>query len=168
MSDVQVISNNILIHNNKTYRCAVGENGFTGNPKEGDKATPLGVYPLRECWWRLDRLPKPKTVLPLRAIRENDGWCDDPASPHYNRHVKLPFAGSHEKLWLPEHVYDIIVPIGFNDNPVVPGRGSAIFFHLAQPGYSPTLGCIAVGLDDMLEILARLERNARIAIAPAV
>src|SRR5579872_7615309 len=128
---ITVNQTNSLVFQGKTYRCAVGENGFTDTPKEGGKATPLGVFPLRECWFRLDRLPRPETLLPLSVIRENDGWCDDPASPEYNRHVKLPFAASHEKLWHDEHTYDIIVPIGFNDDPVVPGMGSAIFLHIA-------------------------------------
>jgi len=164
MSDIRVISATALEFGGKRYRCAVGANGFTGTPREGGKATPLGTYPLRECWYRADRIAKPKTKLPLRVIEENDGWCDDPTQHDYNRHVKLPFCGSHENLFREEHTYDIIVPIGFNDGPVEPGKGSAIFFHLARHGYSPTLGCVAVSLPDMQEILPLLSPDSRIHI----
>ncbi len=162
MGDIRVTRADELSFEGKTYRCAVGENGFTGTPREGAKATPLGIYPLRECWYRPDRLKAPNTLLPLRMTREDDGWCDDPAHPQYNRHVKLPFSASHELLWRQEHVYDIIVPIGFNDSPVVPGMGSAIFLHLARPDYAPTLGCVAVSLADMLEILENAGTSTRI------
>jgi L,D-peptidoglycan transpeptidase YkuD (ErfK/YbiS/YcfS/YnhG family) len=111
-------------------------------------------------------MDKPITSLPLRVIQQNDGWCDDPAHAEYNHHVKLPFAASHETLWREEHVYDLIIPIGFNDAPVVAGLGSAIFFHLAKPDYSPTLGCVAVALPDMLEILAKIDTKTQMAITP--
>jgi L,D-peptidoglycan transpeptidase YkuD (ErfK/YbiS/YcfS/YnhG family) len=166
MPDIRIISRSELEFDGKTYRCAVGANGFTDTPKEGGKATPLGIYPLRECWYRADRMAKPATLLPLKVIHEDDGWCDDPTQPEYNRHVKLPYCGSHENLFREEHVYDIIVPIGFNDSPVVPGKGSAIFLHLAHADYSPTLGCVAVALDDMLLILEKLTLQSRIVIAP--
>ena len=166
MPDIHLISHSELEFEGKRYTCTIGENGFTDTPKEGGKATPLGVYALRECWYRADRLQKPKTSLPLKVINENDGWCDDPAHPDYNRHVKLPFSALHETLWRAEHIYDIIVPIGFNDNPVIPGKGSAIFFHLAKPDYSPTLGCVAIALPDMLEILLKIDKASRIVITP--
>jgi L,D-peptidoglycan transpeptidase YkuD (ErfK/YbiS/YcfS/YnhG family) len=148
------------------YRCVIGERGFTATHREGDRATPLGSYPLRECWYRADKIIKPETGLPLKIIRQDDGWCDDPTHPDYNKRVKLPFAASHEKLWRDDDTYDLIVPIGFNDDPVVPGKGSAIFLHLAKPGYPPTLGCVALSLPHMLEVLKRLDRDSRIVIAP--
>ncbi len=164
MTNIRVESTSELVFKGKKYRCAVGSNGFTDKPREGDKATPLGSYSLRECWYRTDRLETPETALPLRVIHENDGWCDESTHPQYNHHVKLPFAASHEKLWRDERIYDVIVPIGFNDAPVVAGVGSAIFFHLAKPNYSPTLGCVAVAFEDMLEILRNLSTDSRIEI----
>lgn len=164
MTDIRVTGSDRLIFEGKTYRCTIGKNGFTGNHKEGSKATPLGIYPLRACWYRPDRLKTPLTSLPLHEIKKDDGWCDDPTHPEYNRHVKLPFPASHEKLWRDEHVYDLIVPIGFNDSPPAPGLGSAIFFHLARPDYSPTLGCVAVTLLDMLAILERVDVKTRMVI----
>ncbi len=164
MSIIEVTGANVLLFSGKRYRCAVGLNGFTTEPHEGAKKTPVGTFALRECWYRTDRLARPVTGLPLRGIRRDDGWCDDPAHPDYNRHVKLPFSASHEKLWRGDHTYDIIVPIGFNDTEIIPGKGSAIFFHLAKPGYSPTLGCVAVALPDMLAILGKLDSQSEIVI----
>jgi len=163
---IHVLSPTELECDGKRYRCAIGASGFTGTPKEGDRATPLGTYLLRECWYRADRIARPETNLPLKIIHENDGWSDDPTQHDYNRHVKLPYCGSHENLMREEHTYDIIVPIGFNDEKIVPGKGSAIFFHLARSDYSPTLGCITVSLPDMLEILPKLSTQSRIVIAP--
>ena len=121
--------------------------------REGDGKSPLGVWPMRQVFYRPDRVVKPETQLPVVALSPDDGWCDDPADPAYNTHVKLPWPTSHEKLWRDDHVYDLIVVLGHNDDPVVPGMGSAIFMHLAREDYSGTEGCVALGLDDLLEVL---------------
>jgi L,D-peptidoglycan transpeptidase YkuD (ErfK/YbiS/YcfS/YnhG family) len=81
------------------------------------------------------------------------GWCDDPDSASYNQLVDLPFPGSHEKLWRDDHIYDLIITLGYNDDPVVPDRGSAIFLHVARPDYSPTEGCVAAALPDLLALM---------------
>jgi L,D-peptidoglycan transpeptidase YkuD (ErfK/YbiS/YcfS/YnhG family) len=101
-------------------------------------------------------VPTPQTMLPFHAIQQDDGWCDDPQHPQYNHHVKLPFAARHEKLWLQENMYDLIVPLGYNDNPAMPGKGSAIFLHVAKPDYAPTEGCVALKQEDLLELLPLL------------
>jgi L,D-peptidoglycan transpeptidase YkuD (ErfK/YbiS/YcfS/YnhG family) len=163
MADI-VVSDNRLEFHGKTYRCAFGKGGFSTHKKEGDGATPLGKFLLRECWYRADRIAKPNTKLPLRVISENDGWCDDPKSPEYNKPVALPFAFSHEKLFRDDHVYDLIVPIGYNDDPIVPGKGSAIFMHLAHDDYKPTEGCIALAKPDFLAILPAIDANTTIEI----
>lgn len=121
---------------------------------EGDLATPRGRFALRACYYRPDRItPPPQTGLPLMALAPNDGWCDDPAHPLYNKPVKLPFDASHEKLWRDDHAYDLIVPLGYNDGPIIAGKGSAIFWHLAQPDWRGTEGCVAITKEAMLEIL---------------
>ncbi len=158
------VSNNLLRWNGKTYRCAIGKGGFSADKKEGDGCTPLGVFALRECWYRADRLEAPQTKLPLRIITPEDGWCDDPSHPDYNRHVRLPFAASHENLHREDPVYDLIIPLGYNDNPIAPGEGSAIFMHIAKPDYSGTEGCIALNLPDLLEILRDVSQNTMIRI----
>lgn len=139
-----------------TCRCAIGKGGIVGalQKREGDGASPLGAWAMKRVFYRADRLARPATGLPVVPLRETDGWCDDAGHRLYNRAVTLPFAASHEKLWREDHVYDLIVELGHNDNPVVPGLGSAIFFHLARPDYAPTEGCVAVAQEDMLAILA--------------
>ena len=166
MKNIEVISATELRFLGKSYKCAIGENGFTSTPKEGAKQTPIGNFPLRECWYREDRLSAPVTKLPLKIIKPDDGWCDAPEDKNYNRRVTLPFSASHEELWRKDNTYDIMVPMGFNDVNIVPGKGSAIFFHLAKPSYTPTLGCVAVSLDDMLAILANIEKESLIIINP--
>lgn len=158
------VKGNQLIFNGKTYRCAIGKGGFAADKHEGDGCTPLGTFALRECWYRADRLKKPRTHLPLRIISAQDGWCDDPESPDYNKHVKLPYSFSHEELWREDHRYDLIVPLGYNDGPILPGKGSAIFMHIAAPGYTGTEGCVALAQEDLLEILPHLHPGMSINI----
>ena len=332
---IKVIGNQLTFVG-KTYRCAIGKNGFAANKKEGDGCTPLGVFPLRELWYRADKLPAPKTDLPLKIITKNDGWCDDTKSPDYNKHItlgipiplgeyssKLPlplgegggegsyvyrpaklieyarklrkgstspeaklwsvlrnrqmsgvkfrrqhpidiyvadfyceelkliieldgeshftdsgkasdairskylqknykiirftneeiandFEGvvnsiysiialtptlsqrereqkevlsqrereqkevlsqrereqvpRHEKLWRDDDVYDLVIPIGYNDAPVISGKGSAIFLHVARNNYEPTEGCIALKIEDLLELLPLLSPQTYIDI----
>ena len=163
--DKLVVTGQKLVFRGKTYNCAIGKGGFTANKREGDGATPLGIFPLRECLYRPDRQPTPQTGLPVKPIKPEDGWCDDPASSQYNRPVRLPFSYSHEKLWRDEAVYDLIIPIGYNDeDEPLRGRGSAIFMHIAKPGYLPTEGCIALALADMLEILPHLSLQSSMEI----
>lgn len=149
----------------KTYRCAIGKGGFSNEKKEGDGATPIGLFPLRECLWRPDRMGEPKTGLPLVKIKEDDGWCADPESPAYNRPVKLPYDFSHELLWREDRRYDIVVPLGYNDSPVVAGKGSAIFMHVAAEDYSPTEGCVALSLPDLREVLAQCQKGTAVRIS---
>lgn len=135
--------------------CALGPAGIVSDKTEGDGATPVGEMALLKVFFRPDRVERPQTGLPTAPILPTMGWCDDPSSPAYNRLVRLPFAGSHEKMWREDHAYDICVVLDWNIAAPQPGKGSAIFFHLAKPGYSPTEGCIAVSLEDMIAILAR-------------
>jgi L,D-peptidoglycan transpeptidase YkuD (ErfK/YbiS/YcfS/YnhG family) len=141
--------------NEHKVRCALGKGGVrpASEKREGDGASPAGVWPIRYVFYRPDRMDAPQTALKTVALTPEDGWCDDPASPDYNRHVKLPFAASHEKLWREDHVYDLIMVLGHNDDPPVPGLGSAIFAHLAREDYSGTEGCVALAMADMLTFL---------------
>jgi L,D-peptidoglycan transpeptidase YkuD (ErfK/YbiS/YcfS/YnhG family) len=138
----------------RRFRCALGPAGPRTDKREGDGATPVGRFPLRRVLYRPDRLAKPATGLPVQALTARDGWCDDPADAAYNRPVRLPHGGRHEKLWRDDGVYDVIVVIGHNDDPPVPGLGSAVFLHAARVGYPPTEGCVALALDDLLAVLA--------------
>ncbi len=120
---------------------------------------------MREVYYRADRLAPPRTGLPLRALAETHGWCDDPGSPDYNRRVRLPHPARHETLWRDDRLYDLLVVLGHNDDPPVPGRGSAIFLHLAKPGYAPTEGCVALALDDLLALLADCDADTRLTVS---
>ncbi|HXA38322.1 MAG TPA: L,D-transpeptidase family protein [Phenylobacterium sp.] len=137
-------------------RCALGKAGVTpaADKREGDLASPAGVWPIRQVLYRPDRGGPPRTALPATALSPDDGWCDDPADAAYNRAVKLPCAASHEAMWRDDHLYDLIVVLGHNDDPPEPGMGSAIFLHLAREGYAPTEGCVALARPDLEELLA--------------
>lgn len=149
----------------KTYRCALGRSGVRQDKREGDGATPAGSFFLREARFRADKINQPVvTRLPVQSIAPDDGWCDDPGSHQYNRPVTLPLAASHERLWRDDDLYDLIVVVGYNDEPVVKGRGSAIFLHVAAPGFRPTAGCIAFQKSDLLEILRHLDTRSRVVI----
>ncbi|MBT3237580.1 MAG: L,D-transpeptidase family protein [Rhodospirillaceae bacterium] len=137
----------------RRVRCAVGNGGVADKRHEGDGITPIGRWPLRQCHVRTDRLEIPQTGLALRPITEADGWCDDATSDDYNRLVTLPLDASHEAMWRADGLYDIVIEVGYNDDPVVPGRGSAIFMHIAKPYYAPTEGCVALNMADMLDLL---------------
>lgn len=150
-----------------SWPCALGRSGIADNKTEGDGVTPAGEYPLRRLLYRSDRLALPRTGLRGRPIGPSDGWCDDPESPVYNKWVRLPNQWRCEKLWRDDALYDLIVPIGYNDDPTVPDIGSAIFVHIARDGYAPTEGCVAFSRTDLLEILKRCGRGSRIRIQPA-
>lgn len=140
-------------------RCALGPAGVVpgAEKREGDGASPAGVWPIRRVLYRPDRGPQPETALPVAAIAEDDGWCDAPDDPAYNQPVKLPYPASAEQMWRDDHLYDLVVVLGHNDDPPVAGLGSAIFLHLAKPDYAPTHGCVAVRRAD-LEALLRQAR----------
>ncbi|PTW63333.1 L,D-peptidoglycan transpeptidase YkuD (ErfK/YbiS/YcfS/YnhG family) [Breoghania corrubedonensis] len=137
-----------------TVACALGRAGISYNKREGDGLTPAGCYRLIEVRYRADRVARPATRLPVRIIRPDDGWCDDPGDGRYNRAIRLPCPASHERLWREDHLYDLLVILDHNRHPRIRGRGSAVFFHLARPGYRPTEGCVAVALDHMRRVLA--------------
>lgn len=141
------------------FRCALGKAGVTENKREGDSKTPLGVFPLRQLLYRADRitLPPLHPSFAATAITPDMGWCDAPSHPSYNLPVTLPFPASHETLWREDERYDVIIPLGYNDAPVVQGKGSAIFFHLASEDYQGTEGCVAIAHPDMLALLPSLK-----------
>jgi len=158
------VSGNKLSFKGKTYDCAVGKNGFAADKKEGDLCSPIGEFPLRKVLYRADKIDKPETGLLIDAIQQDDGWCDAPNHLEYNQLVKLPFSASHEKLWRDDNLYDVVVVIGYNDEPVERNKGSAIFMHIAKPEYTGTEGCIALKKKDLLEILASVDSETKISI----
>ncbi len=145
-------------------RAALGKDGVTAAKAEGDGATPIGIFPLRTLWYRPDRIDPPVTGLTLFPIDPDCGWSDDPADPAYNRPVRLPHAARHERLWRQDGLYDLIVPLGYNDDPPVAGLGSAIFLHCASPDYTPTEGCVAIAKPDLLWLLEVCGPQTRLSI----
>jgi L,D-peptidoglycan transpeptidase YkuD (ErfK/YbiS/YcfS/YnhG family) len=149
----------------RNWRCAIGPAGVTADKREGDGATPLGCFPLRRLLYRPDRMTRPETHLPVTPLVPEDGWCDAPGDPAYNTQVRLPIAASHERLWRDDNVYDAIVILGHNDDPPRPGAGSAIFLHVARDDYSPTQGCVALALPDLLTVLREAGAGTRVCVA---
>lgn len=148
----------------RIYKCALGKSGVTSHKAEGDHASPAGLYPIRAVYYRADRVPKPDTAVNCHKINKTDGWCDDPAHPSYNKKITLPFAASHETLTREDTLYDIVVVLGHNDDPPVPGRGSCIFMHIAREGYTGTEGCIALSLQDMQVVLTSVCKDTSVQI----
>lgn len=145
-----------LTFGNERIRCALGRSGIRAVKREGDGATPRGVLRVVKGLYRPDRMLRPRCRLPLAAIRPDDGWCDQMGDRNYNRFVRHPYAGSAERLWRPDELYDIVVVLDYNDRPRAQGRGSALFLHVARDGLQPTAGCIALAKADLLRLLPRL------------
>jgi L,D-peptidoglycan transpeptidase YkuD (ErfK/YbiS/YcfS/YnhG family) len=147
-------------------RAACGRGGVRLDKREGDGASPQGIIPLVSAYYRPDRIAPPASGLKLTALCPEHGWCDDPGDPLYNRPISLPCAARHERLWREDGLYDLVVVIGYNIDPPVPGLGSAIFLHAARPDFAPTEGCIAIERDVLAGLLARLGPERTIAIRP--
>lgn len=155
-----------LLIDGEPVRCALGKGGVipAADKREGDGATPLGVWPIRRVLYRPDRGAAPVTGVPVAPLAPDDGWCDDPADPAYNRPVRLPYPASHERMWREDGVYDLVVVLAHNDDPPEPGMGSAIFLHLAREDFSPTEGCVALSRPDLLRLLALAEPGSAVEI----
>ena len=143
---------------------ALGRAGIKANKREGDGATPRGSFRLRRLWWRADRHRRPATLLPVRRITPDDGWCENPSDRHYNRPVKLPPQATADRLARKDGLYDFIVEIDHNTRPRVAGRGSAVFIHVARPGLAPTAGCVALAMNSLRRLLARIGPRTRIMV----
>ncbi len=148
-----------------TFPCALGRSGVRRDKREGDHATPAGIFVLRKIFYRPDRVERPQSLLPAQALTPDMGWCDAPDSPFYNQLIGFPFAASAEHLWREDGLYDVFAVIGYNDKPVRKGRGSAIFMHVAEKSFAPTEGCVALKQSDLLQILSYCKAAQRISIA---
>jgi L,D-peptidoglycan transpeptidase YkuD (ErfK/YbiS/YcfS/YnhG family) len=144
--------------------CRLGRSGRVHLKREGDGATPIARMTIREVLYRADRGPRPVSPFPTRAIKPEDGWCDDARNGCYNRPVTLPFAGSHEVMSRADRLYDIVVVLDWNISRRAMGYGSAIFFHQTSPEGRPTEGCIAIAPEHMRRILAHLSPRATLTV----
>lgn len=162
--DLLVDSSGFAAWGSWRMRCALGRTGISTQKREGDGATPVGAHPMRQLFYRPDREARPQTALPSIVLKPDDGWCDAPGDRAYNRLVHLPYPASAEQLWRDDHLYDLLVVLGYNDHPVVAGQGSAIFLHLARPDFGPTEGCVALGRDDFLTVIAAAGPASRVIV----
>lgn len=153
-----------LVAGSLVLPCALGRGGTTHDKREGDGATPVGHFRMLQAFYRPDRLRRPRTLLPLAPIGPRDGWCDDPRDRNYNRPVRLPYPGRHERMRREDGLYDVVVDLAWNRGPIRKGRGSAIFLHCARPGFAPTEGCVAVEPRMSGRLLAAIGPATRIAI----
>jgi L,D-peptidoglycan transpeptidase YkuD (ErfK/YbiS/YcfS/YnhG family) len=154
----------IVIADRWQLPAALGRGGIKANKREGDGGTPRGRFRAVRLWWRADRAPRPQTALPTRRIGPADGWCEDPRDRHYNRPVRLTDSQAGDRLARADHLNDFIIEIDHNSRPRIAGRGSAVFVHLARPGFAPTAGCVALRHSDLRRLLAQLGPKTRIVI----
>jgi L,D-peptidoglycan transpeptidase YkuD (ErfK/YbiS/YcfS/YnhG family) len=143
---------------------ALGRGGILANKREGDGGTPRGIFRPRQLWWRADRHVRPRSFLPVRAIRPEVAWCEDPASRHYNQPMRLDSNNGGDRLTRDDALYDFIVEIDHNTHPRIAGRGSAVFLHLARAHFGPTAGCVSMTKRAMLQLLRRLGPETKIVI----
>jgi L,D-peptidoglycan transpeptidase YkuD (ErfK/YbiS/YcfS/YnhG family) len=144
---------------------SLGRGGIRADKREGDGATPRGSFRLVRLWWRADRHPRPQTRLPVRAIRPEDAWIEDPSDRRYNQHVRRKSDEPGDRLMRDDHLYDFIVELDHNTRPRVAGRGSAVFIHAARAGFQPTAGCVGLELKTLKRLLPRLGLKTKIVIA---
>ncbi|HEY0224557.1 MAG TPA: L,D-transpeptidase family protein [Pseudolabrys sp.] len=143
---------------------ALGRGGIKANKREGDGATPRGTFRLKRLWWRAGRHPRPVTSLPVQRILPDDGWCEDPSDRRYNRRIKVPPNSKADRLARKDNLYDFIVELDHNTRPRIAGRGSAVFMHVARPGFAPTAGCVALDINSLRRLLARLGPRTKIVV----
>ena len=158
------LKNKFLYYEKYKLRCSIGKRGISIKKREGDKKTPKGEFKLKYILYRKDRVFNLQTKLKKIKIDKKMGWCDDPKSNHYNKIINYPFKYSSEKLWRKDNIYDIIIIIDYNLDPVIKNKGSAIFLHIAKRKYQPTAGCIAVSKKNIKLIASKINKRTKIKI----
>ena len=158
------LKNKYLYFQNYKLRCAIGKRGISLKKREGDKKTPKGDFKLKYILYRKDRVINLKTRLKKISINRKMRWCDDPGSNNYNKITYYPTRYTAEKLWRKDNIYDIIIVIDYNLNPITKKKGSAIFLHIAKKKYQPTNGCIAVSKKDIKLIASKINSKTKLKI----
>ena len=147
------------------FPCALGRGGISAAKREGDGATPLAAMRVLGGYFRADHFAAARrTRLAMAPIDADLGWCEVPDDRNYNRPVRLSADSSADRLARADHLYDFIIEIDHNARPRVTRRGSAVFLHLARPGFGPTAGCVAMTKGAMLRLLARIGPKTKIVI----
>jgi L,D-peptidoglycan transpeptidase YkuD (ErfK/YbiS/YcfS/YnhG family) len=153
-----------LIYKNSKFRCSLGINGIKNKKKEGDGITPKGIFKLKKIYYRKDKVKNIVTKVKKIKITKDMGWCDDPKSKFYNKLIRLPSKFGHEKLYRKDDIYNLIIILDYNMNPVIKNKGSAIFIHLAKKNYKPTQGCMGLKQNDLIKLIKMIKKNQKIKI----
>ena len=159
-----IVNNKVLSYDGTFFNCVIGKNGVSDDKTEGDWKTPAGIFNIQKVFFRKDRMGDIECGLETIPITKDMVWCDDVESPFYNTLVSLPFNGSHEKLWREDELYDVILVLDYNTNPVVKGKGSAIFIHVAKESMEFTKGCVALKKADLLSLLKSIKKDTKVDI----
>ena len=159
-----IIKKHFLLYKGYKLKCSIGKSGLTNFKKEGDLATPKGLFKLGLLYYRKDRIKSLKCKIKKRVIKKSMGWCNDSRSKKYNREIYFPFKYSAEKLYRRDRIYDIFINVKYNHSPIVKEKGSAIFLHLCNKKYKPTSGCVAILKKDFLKILPLINYSTKILI----
>ena len=159
-----IIKKHFLLYKGYKLKCSIGKSGLTNFKKEGDLATPKGLFKLGLLYYRKDRIKSLKCKIKKKVIKRSMGWCDDSRSKKYNREIYFPFKYSAEKLYRRDRIYDIFINVKYNHSPIVKEKGSAIFLHLSNKKYKPTSGCVAILKKDFLKILPLINYSTKILI----
>ncbi|MDF1608230.1 L,D-transpeptidase family protein [Hoeflea sp. YIM 152468] len=138
---------------------ALGRGGIVSFKREGDGGTPRASMAVLSGFRRAGMLTPDRAGVALQRVNRKDGWCDAPDHAAYNRHVRLPFSASHETLIREDVLYDFGFVLDWNITSRKRGAGSAIFLHVAKPGFPPTQGCIALHRRDLLRLMPYLRRG---------
>ena len=158
------VSKKYLTYQNNKVKCAIGKKGIGKKQKEGDQITPRGTFRIKNILYRKDKINYFKSVIKKTPIKKNMGWCDDPKSKDYNKLIKYPFNYKSEKLYRSNNIYDIILVLNFNMQPIKKNKGSAIFIHVSNNKYSPTQGCIALKKKDLVKLIKSINKKTKIII----
>ena len=159
-----LVQNNYLYSDLGQFACAIGRGGLTTNKIEGDHKTPVGEFKFKKIYYRKDKLGEMTFKIPFVIIGENDGWCDDPKSKLYNQHIQFPFDSSAEKLFRDDDLYDLLCVINHNTDPIIPGKGSAIFLHISKPNFEGTEGCVAIEKGNIIELAKKIDVTTKLII----
>ena len=159
-----IIKKHFLIYKVYKLKCSIGKSGLTNFKKEGDLATPKGLFKLGLLYYRKDRIKSLKCKIKKKVIKKSMGWCNDSRSKKYNREVYFPFKYSAEKLYRRDRIYDIFINVKYNHSPIIKEKGSAIFLHLSNKKYKPTSGCVAILKKNFLKILPLINYSTKILI----
>ena len=159
-----VINKKYLTYENYKVKCALGKRGIGNKKKEGDLITPKGCFKIKGILYRRDKVKNLRTKLRKKVISKKMGWCDDPKSKKYNKLIYFPFKYGAEKLYRRENIYDIILVLNFNMNPIKKNKGSAIFIHVAKKSFQPTQGCIALNKSEMIKLVKSIKKNTVVKI----